>query len=142
LNSLSLSSIGYRTDIWVEFLKYGQQNGFSEKELNFYMQQFFIFFTYLSVKHRYYGFFEAFPFIELKNFLDPVVKNSKESKENKNKIYLTIICFLLEYCLPDFVLLLDKKAILSPQELLSQPVIPFSKICLINRNETREQILF
>ena len=130
---LSLSSIGYRTDIWVEFLKYGQQNGFSEKELNFYMQQFFIFFTYLSVKHRYYGFFEAFPFIELKNFLDPVVKNSKESKENKNKIYLTIICFLLEYCLPDFVLLSDKKVILSPQELLSQPVIPFSKICLINR---------
>jgi len=129
----STSGISYRVEIWAEFLKYAQQAGFTVKQMDVYMQSFFLFYSHLSVKERYYGFFEAVPFLELKNLIEPVVKNSKENK-NKNKIYLIIICFLLEYCLPDLVLLLDKKAILSPQELLSQPLIPFSIICLINRN--------
>jgi len=136
---LSLSAICYRIDVWVDFLKYAQQAGFSEKQLNFYMQQFFLFYTYLSVKQRYYGFFEAVPFLELKDLVDPVVQNSKESKENKNKnkIYVMIVCFLLESRLPDFVLLLDKKAIVSHQEFLSQRDIPFSKISLRFRDEIR-----
>lgn len=133
----STSGISYRVEIWVEFLKYAQQAGFTVKQMDVYMQSFFLF--YSSLFRMENGFYNFVPFLELKDSVDPVVKNSTESKENKkkNKIYLTIICFLLEYCLPDFVLLLDKKAILSPQELLSQPVIPFSKIYLRFRYEIR-----
>ncbi len=96
-NPLSLYSINYRDEIWIKFLEYALQQGFTVKQMDVYMQQFFLFYSHLSVKERYYGFFEAVPFLELKNLIEPVVKNSKESKENKNKnkIYLTIICFLL-----------------------------------------------
>ena len=131
-------SISYRGDIWEEFLKYALQQGFSEKQMDFYMQQFFLFYSHLSLKDRYNSLPGDFSFLWIKDLIDPVLANSKRSKENKNKnkIYLTMICFLVEKYFPSFVLLSYEEPILSYEELLSMVDIPFQKICLRNRDES------
>jgi hypothetical protein len=132
----STSGISYRVEIWAEFLKYAQQAGFTVKQMDVYMQSFFLF--YSSLFRMENGFYNFVPFLELKESVDPVIKNSTESKENKNKnkIYLMMVCFIQNHCgFSTIILVLDGKVISSgkaEKELLSMVDIPFQEIYLKN----------
>jgi len=132
-NPSSSSSISYRASIWVDFLRYALQQGFTEKQLNSYMQSFFLFYAVLFQLSNTY--FEAIPFLGLKHKVDPVSGNSRTCKKdrNRNKIYLSMVCFILEVYPSDIEILSYGKPILSHQELLSMVDIPFQEICLRNR---------
>jgi hypothetical protein len=132
----STSGISYRVEIWAEFLKYAQQAGFTVKQMDVYMQSFFLF--YSSLFRMENGFYNFVPFLELKESVDPVIKNSTESKENKakTKIYLMMVCFIQNHCgFSTIILVLDGKVISSgkaEKELLSMVDIPFQEIYLKN----------
>ena len=72
-------------------------------------------------------YFEAIPFLGLKHKVDPVSGNSRTCKKdrNRNKIYLSMVCFILEVYPSDIEILSYGKPILSHQELLSMVDIPF-----------------
>jgi len=131
-------STHYYGDIWAEFLKYAQQEGFTEKQMHFYMQAFFVFYSKIFILERYKSFLEIVPFKDFEDCVEPVSDNSKGSKEKKikHKIYLTMICFLVEKCFRKFILRLYGKRILSYEELLSMPKIPFYGIDVLKRDQS------